>query len=366
MRRLISCLLLGALAAAGQFFIEPGQAPPLPDPQPLGCYTHQPLGWNVLLPGCRVRVTDDGLRVRSEPLLSAEVFEHLDRGEEVVIQSIGPREVVADREAWWYEVAETEGGPILGWVYGGFLQPSQSGDWRDTLRRAVELVYAGEVAAAHVLLATLSDYTPIELLTEDHQPALAVLYNLSVGDDDWWPVRLICGPDYGITLITDDQGGGFSRVYDDRWLVWDAGTWVLGPQYFADLTTGVVQSPFEPTGRAAHRIDEGCFALLVYSFVGEDQSDWINAYAGTDADGYRSGVALYDGGSCTLLLPEEQYYCWTEINGAGVDESGAYFIVTGVPNRDPAAEATDRPGEYLFRVRLDLDTARVTDIEPIE
>lgn len=368
MKRLMCCFLLCALAAAGQYFIEPGQAPPLPEPQPLGCYSYEPLGWNVLLPGCRVRTTDDGLRVRSEPLLSAEVLEHLDRGDEVVVQSIGPREVIGDREAWWYEVVEVDGGPILGWVYGGFLQPSQSGDWRDELRRAVELVYSGEVSAAHELLAGLPEDTPLTVLTEARHPALAVLYSLSVGNDDWWPVRLICGLDYGITMITDDQGDGFSRVHDDRWLVWDAGTWVLGPQYFADLTTGVVQSPFEPTGRAARHLGDGLFALLVYQHSGESgtESGWINAYAGTDADGYRSGVALYDGESCTLLLPEEQYYCWTEINGGGEDEYGPYFIVTGVPNRDPAAETLDRPDEHLFRVRFDPEAGRVTAIEPLE
>jgi hypothetical protein len=372
MTRLIVVLLI-VRAAAGQFFIEPGQAPPPPEPEPLASYSYEPLGWDVVPPGLRVRVSDDGLRVRAEPRLSAAVLEQLNTGDEVVIQSVGPREIIADRGAWWYEVAALDGGPILGWVYGGFLQPSQSGDWRDTLRSALGLVHEGDPAAAHELLAGLPEDTPLTPLTEPRQPALAVLYNLALGDDGWWPVYLIAGPEYGICLVTDSSGDGFHRVYDDRWLVWDSGTWVFGPQFFCDLTTGVVDSAIEPTSRSARHLADGRFLLLIHRRT--DDQAWVNAYAGTDADGYRSGVALYDGAAFTLLLPEQRWYSWREIHGADRDAAGCYFTVGALPNLDPSTlepggEAREVAGEgwreaLLFRVRFDPEAGRVTGIEPL-
>ncbi len=372
MSRLIVTLLI-VRAAAGQFFIEPGLAPPPPEPEPLASFSYEPLGWDVVPPGLRVRVTDDGLRVRAEPRLSAEVLEHLNAGDEVVVQSVGPREIIADRGAWWYEVAALDDGPILGWVYGGFLQPSQSGDWRDTLRSALGLVREDDLAAAHELLAGLPEDTPLTLLTEPRQPALAVLYNLAVGDDVWWPVYLVAGPEYGISLVTDSPGYGSQRVYDDRWLVWDAGTWVFGPLYFCDLTTGVVDSAIEPSSRSASHLADGRFLLLIHRR--SDDQAWVNSYAGTDAEGYGSGVALYDGAAFTLLLPEERWYCWNDINGVGEDEDGYYFIVGALPNLDPSTlqpgdEAREVAGEgwretLLFRVRFEPAAGRVTGIEPL-
>lgn len=382
MTRLIVVLLI-VRAAAGQFFIEPGQAPPPPEPEPLASYSYEPLGWDVVPPGLRVRVTDDGLRVRAEPRLSAEVLEQLNTGDEVVIQSVGPREIIADRGAWWYEVAALDGGPILGWVYGGFLQPSQSGDWRDTLRSALGLVREGDPAAAHELLATLSDYTPIELLTEGHQPALGLLYNLSTDDDSRRPVYLVAGPDYGICLVTDSFGSGTSRVYDDRWLVWDSGTWVFGGLYIAELTSGRVSS-LGMSERRVHRVGEGVFVTGVnyeYPFEHDPSElsgyEWCNQFWGVGGGG-SYGVAMFYEGEFTLLLPEERYYCWREVTGAGCDVAGCYCDVLAFPNLDPDRVPVDidKLSDWLihrdfyltgyeFRVRFDPEAGRVTGIEPL-
>ena len=372
MRRSTLCLLALSMivpTASAEFFIDPGEPPPLPEPQALTAYSYAPLGWDALPPGLRAAVTDDGLRIRAEPLLSAEINDVLNTGDEVVIVSVGPEETICGLSARWYEIADEERGTIRGWVFGGYLKETQCGDWRDDLLLALKLVREGDVAGAHEALAGLTDDAPATLLTESHHPALAILYNLPVGADAWRPVRIVCGPDYGLCLFTEDQGGGSTRVYDDRWLVWDAGAWVFGPQFFCDLTTGVIHSPIVPTSRAARYIGDGLFLMLIHRYNADP--GWINSYQGTDAQGHLSGVALYSDGDFTLMLPEECWYSWRQLHAVDGTPDDPYFIVSGLPNRKPDSAggetvAIDMDSPTMFRVGFDPEAGKVTSIIPLD
>ncbi|MCK4593208.1 SH3 domain-containing protein [bacterium] len=340
MRRFFLSLLIIITAAQAQFFIEPGTPPPLPEPQPLESRVYEPLGWDVLPPGCRARVTDDGLRVRSEPNLESEILDQLNSGDVVIIRDVGPRETIGSLTAHWYEFAEQEEEKSLGWCYGGFVEFEDVGDWHTTLQQALALVREGDPAAAHRLLAPLEEDEPLALLTKEGHSALALVYNTHT-EGRYLPFHVICGADYGITLVTEEFSPSYyGWIPDERYLVWDTGTWVYGALYFADLATGIVYSPADITGREALYVDGGRFLLEIHRelytpWLDPAEMEWINLLQGTDAEYLSNDIVLFDGRSFTLILPEERYYCWREATATGWEAAGWYFDVTAYPNLDP-------------------------------